>query len=213
MQNIIEYSIFGLSTWQVLFNGGYLTQQQNLQNACALRGEMTRLAGLCGKIQRFNRTLLPTNTQRIIALADIRKLTDDLSVAPQLIADDIAEAESRDFKSILCNRPDEEETGQPAYSIIKQKIDESGLAAEFQPVNGQDISDQDVDAFAAHIENLPKPVLAYCRSGTRCTVLWALSEAGKRPTEEIVAIAAAAGYGLDPLRPRIEDRAGRMSSS
>lgn len=143
-------------------------------------------------------------------MADIRKLTDNLSVAPQLTATDISEAESLEFKTVLCNRPDAEETGQPVYQEIEQAIKEKGLQAVFQPVNGGAITDEDIDQFAAHIANQPQPVLAYCRTGTRCTVLWALSEAGKRPIDEILAIAGAAGYALEPLRPRLEDRASKI---
>jgi len=142
-------------------------------------------------------------------MADIRKLTDDLSVAPQLTAEDITEADKQNFKTVLCNRPDEEEAGQPAYREIKQAIESHGLISEFQPVSGSAISDQDIDDFSAHLDTLPGPVLAYCRSGTRCTVLWALSEAGKRPTDDILAIAGSAGYALEPLRARIEERASR----
>ena len=142
-------------------------------------------------------------------MADIRKLTDNLSVAPQLSAADIADAQNLNYKSVLCNRPDEEEAGQPAYREIEQAIERHGLVSEFQPVNGSAISDQDVDDFSAHLKSLPGPVLAYCRSGTRCTVLWALSEAGKRPTNDILAIAGSAGYALEPLRERIEERASR----
>ena len=82
-----------------------------------------------------------------------------------------------------------------------------GLAVEFQPVNGSLISDQDVDDFAENLQNLPMPILAYCRTGTRCTVLWALSQAGHRSIDEILQIAAAAGYSLEALRPRLEERA------
>lgn len=140
-------------------------------------------------------------------MADIRKLTENLSVAPQLTAADIAGTDMQNFKTVLCNRPNEEEAGQPEYQEIKLAIEEHGLKAEFQPVNGSMISDQDVDEFAAHLDSLPQPVLAYCRTGTRCTVLWALSEAGKRPIDEILAIASTAGYALEALRPRLEDRA------
>lgn len=138
-------------------------------------------------------------------MADIRKLTDELSVAPQLVADDIAEI-SENFKSILCNRPDHEATDQPLYEEIKKHADAAGITIEFQPVNGRVISDDDIDDFEDNVASLPKPVLAYCRSGTRCTVLWALSEAGKQPSDEILKTAAGAGYSLDALKPRIAER-------
>lgn len=143
-------------------------------------------------------------------MADIRKLTDELSVAAQLTPADIAEAEHMMFQSIICNRPDLEESGQPPFREIQEKIVQSGLSSEFQPVDGGSISDKDIEIFSAHVENLPKPVLAYCRTGTRCTVLWALSEAGKRPTDEILETAARAGYALEPLRARIEHRAEQI---
>lgn len=139
-------------------------------------------------------------------MADIRKLTEQLSVAPQLLAGDLEAVKSQGFKSVLCNRPDHEEVTQPTYREVQNAIDEQGLISEFQPVNGSIISDEDVDTFSDHLESLSGPVLAYCRSGTRCTVLWALSEAGKRPIDEILAIAAKAGYSLDALRPRLMAR-------
>jgi sulfide:quinone oxidoreductase len=139
-------------------------------------------------------------------MADIRKLTDQLSVAPQLEPSDAEALKSAGFQSVLCNRPDYEADGQPAYRDVAGAIDALGIATEFQPVSNQVITDDDVDRFADHLEALAGPVLAYCRSGTRCTVLWALSEAGKRPIDEILAIAQGAGYSLDALRPRLEAR-------
>ena len=140
-------------------------------------------------------------------MADVRKLTDNIYVAPQLTAADVAEIDGMSFRSILCNRPDDEQEEQPAYEKIRQQADALGLAVEFQPVNGSLISDQDVDDFAENLQNLPMPILAYCRTGTRCTVLWALSQAGHRSIDEILQIAAAAGYSLEALRPRLEERA------
>ncbi len=139
-------------------------------------------------------------------MADIRKLTDNLSVAPQLTAADRQEIEAGKFASILCNRPDQEEENQPSYEEIKALADAAGLVIAFQPVNGSMISDGDVEEFEQHLESLPQPVLAYCRSGTRCSVLWALSQAGKQPVDDILKTTAEAGYALEALRPRIEDR-------
>lgn len=139
-------------------------------------------------------------------MVEIRKLTDDISVAPQLSPGDIAEV-SRQFKSILCNRPDHEGgADQPLYDEIAKLAEAAGLTVLYQPVNGSDIRDDDVDDFEDNVADLPKPVLAYCRSGTRCTILWALSEAGKQSADDIVKTAGVAGYQLDGLRPRIAER-------
>ncbi len=139
-------------------------------------------------------------------MADFRKLTETLSVAPQLLAGDADQLKMQGYRSVLCNRPDYEAVEQPTYKEIAGAIDALGITTEFQPVSNQAITDEDVDAFAAHVAQLEAPVLAYCRSGTRCTVLWALSEAGNRPIDEILNIASQAGYALDALRPRLEAR-------
>ena len=85
-------------------------------------------------------------------MADVRKLTDNIYVAPQLTAADVAEIDGMSFRSILCNRPDDEQEEQPAYEKIRQQADALGLAVEFQPVNGSLISDQDVDDFAENLQ-------------------------------------------------------------
>jgi len=139
-------------------------------------------------------------------MADIRKLTDNLSVAPQLVGADFEEISRLNFRSILCNRPDREEQGQPDYEELRKQAEAAGLTVKFQPVNGANISDDDVDDFEENITELPQPVLAYCRTGTRCTVLWALSEASKQPVDDILETASKAGYALDALKPRILDR-------
>lgn len=143
-------------------------------------------------------------------MADVRKLTDNIYVAPQLTAADVAELDGMEFKSILCNRPDFEQSDQPSYDSIRQQADALGMAIEFQPVNSNVITDDDIDDFVDNLQDLPMPILAYCRSGTRCTVLWALSQAGHRPIDEILQITAAAGYSLDALRPRLEERAAEQ---
>lgn len=136
-------------------------------------------------------------------MADIRKLTDDISVAPQLTPADVADISTK-FKSLLCNRPDNEGgADQPLFADIEELAVEAGMTVKYQPVSSKEIRDIDVDDFEDSIADLPKPVLAYCRSGTRCTVLWALSEAGKQPVDDILKTTANAGYSLDPLRSRI----------
>jgi len=139
-------------------------------------------------------------------MADIRKLTESLSVAPQLTANDLSDIKKMEFGSILCNRPDGEEEGQPAYEVIQEHAAAVGIPIEFQPVNGRVITDEDVQTFKQHIESMPQPVLAFCRTGTRCSVLWALSQAGDQATDEIISTAASAGYALDTLRERLDHR-------
>jgi len=132
-----------------------------------------------------------------------KKLTDDLSVsAQQLQPEEIAQVAALGFKSIIANRPDGEAAGQPSFSEIEREAKAHGLSARYVPIAGG-ATDADAAAFGAALAELPKPVLAYCRSGTRSTMLWALSEAGRLPVEDILSKAADAGYDMSGLANRI----------
>ncbi len=134
---------------------------------------------------------------------DIRKITDSFAVSPQLTPADVAEAAAAGFRAIICNRPDGEGADQPSFDEIRAEAEKHGLEAVHVPVQSGMVRDEDVTAFAAALERLPRPVLGYCRSGTRSATLWALSEAGKRPLPEILAATAAAGYDMSGVARRI----------
>ena len=97
-------------------------------------------------------------------MAEIRKLTDNVSVAPQLQPGDAAAVKEQGFRSVLCNRPDYEAGDQPTYRNVASAIDAQGIVTEFQPVSNREITDDDVDNFADHLNDLDGPVLAYCLS-------------------------------------------------
>ncbi|WP_033070015.1 TIGR01244 family sulfur transferase [Thalassospira australica] len=136
----------------------------------------------------------------------MKRLSDDITVSPQLPLDAIDEIANAGFKTIICNRPDDEDPGQPSFSEISVKAEAAGMKAIFQPVASGNVSDADADAFAANLAGAPKPVFAYCRSGTRCTILWSLANAGQMPVQDIIKAAADAGYDMAPLLPRIAAR-------
>ena len=131
-------------------------------------------------------------------------LDDDLAVLPQIDPTDVAKLAEMGFKTIISNRPDNEEPGQPSTASVEQAAESAGLSFRSQPVVSGAITFNDVAEFQDNLAQVEKPVLAYCRSGTRCTMLWALSSAGHIPTEAIMASAEAAGYNLDGLRRQIE---------
>ncbi len=106
----------------------------------------------------------------------VTEITPDYSVAPQLGVEDVAGIAAMGFRSVLCNRPDGEEPGQPAEAEIRAEAERLGLAFAFVPVVSGAIDEGDVEDFRAAIEALPAPILAYCRSGTRCRNLWFLSQ-------------------------------------
>ena len=135
---------------------------------------------------------------------DIKKIDDDISVSGQVNASDVAAIAEAGFKSILCNRPDGEGLLQPAYDEIEGAAKEAGLEFIYQPVSSKGIQDENISDFATNYDTLPKPVLAFCRTGTRCTVLWSLTQAGKRDVPEILSMTAAAGYDMSAIVDRLK---------
>jgi sulfide:quinone oxidoreductase len=134
---------------------------------------------------------------------DIRKITDELSVAPQIQAAEVPAIAAAGFRAVICNRPDGESSDQPSGSEIETAVNANGLVWRSQPVPSGGVTLADGEAFGALLAELPKPVLAYCRSGTRCAALWSLSQAGKRPLAEIVSRTNAAGYDVVALMERM----------
>lgn len=131
-------------------------------------------------------------------------LTADLSVAPQLTLGDIEEAARLGFRTIIDNRPDDEEAGQPKAEALAAHARRLGLEFVHQPVEPGQIGDAEVEAFSETILGCAKPVLAFCRTGTRSATLWALSRKGQQPAADIVSTAKAAGYDLSTLLPKLE---------
>ncbi|MEO8780269.1 MAG: TIGR01244 family sulfur transferase [Rhodanobacter sp.] len=131
----------------------------------------------------------------------IHPLTEQLSVAPQIHAADVATLAARGFRSVVNNRPDDEEPGQPANSELEQAAQQAGLGWRHIPVISGQFTQEQVRSFAAAMRELPGPVLAFCRSGTRCSVLWALQAEGS--VDDILGTTRAAGYDLAMLRPSL----------
>jgi len=136
----------------------------------------------------------------------VNKINDRLSVATQLNARELQALKEQGFKTIINNRPDDEETGQPRSATLSEDAKQLGLAYFELPVTGANITDAHVEQFDNIVENQNGPVLAFCRSGTRCATLWALSEADNATTDSILKQAQQAGYDLSALKPRIEQR-------
>jgi len=134
---------------------------------------------------------------------DIKPLTDRLSVSPQLAASDIAALADLGYRSIICNRPDGEGADQPAFAEIQAAATAAGMQARYLPVISGRADDATAAAFGGLLRELPGPVVAYCRTGTRSTSLWALSEAPSRSVVDILRIGRAAGYELGGLARRL----------
>ena len=123
----------------------------------------------------------------------LRRLTNELAVAGQVNPSDIPGLAAKGIRAIICNRPDGEAPDQPSYAEMEKAAAANGIKIAYQPVVMTAISDADAEAFGKLLDELPQPVLIYCRSGMRSATLWALSQAGTLPVEEIVRVTV-----LDP---------------
>ena len=132
-----------------------------------------------------------------------KPLSDAVAVSPQVTAEDVREAASLGYETIVCNRPDGEAPGQPAAAEIEAAAQAAGLSFLHRPFVGAGMTDADVDAMAAAMA-APGKVLAYCRSGTRSAGLWAMAATrGGLLADDALAAARAAGYDLSGLRARL----------
>ncbi len=134
---------------------------------------------------------------------DIKRLTRELSVSPQIAVADVPAIAEAGFRAIVCNRPDGEGADQPTVVEIEAAAKPLGLQVRYIPVNTGMVTDEAAAFFDAAMHELPKPVLAYCRSGTRSVTLWSLSQGAKRPLPEILETAKAAGYDMGGVVRRI----------
>ncbi len=128
---------------------------------------------------------------------EIKQLTPNLSVAPQVTAADIGDIAAQGFKTILCNRPDGEAENQPDFASLQAAAQACDVELIYQPVSPKTVTKENVVDFSNIVESARGPVLAYCRTGTRCTILWGLGESAKgTPIQEIIATATKAGYDI-----------------
>ncbi len=139
-------------------------------------------------------------------MTEFKTLTDTLSVAAQITPDDLAAARQAGFRTVINNRPDGESDDQPGSTELAHLAEQLGLHYHHQPVISGQITDANIEEFGRLYDAAEKPVLAFCRTGTRCTFLWALSQAATQPLEALASRAADAGYDLSGLMPRLQQR-------
>lgn len=143
---------------------------------------------------------------------DIRRITPDYAVAPQLEPRDMAALAKSGVTTVINNRPDHEIPPPIQSATMRQAAEAAGLAFVEVPADSRTMSMDTVAAHDAAIGASGGPVVAYCASGTRSTILWALAQAGRMETDAIIAAAAAAGYQIEQFRPQIEVAAAQRKA-
>lgn len=107
---------------------------------------------------------------------NVMPLTDEFAVTAQISVDDVSAIADAGYKTIICNRPDYESADQPVFADIKAAAEAAGIAVAYIPVVGMPSPNQ-VEEMADALRTLPQPVLAYCRSGNRSSIIFNAAQA------------------------------------
>ncbi len=140
---------------------------------------------------------------------DIRPLSPEFAVSPQIAVEDIPAIAAAGYTTIICNRPDSEVPPSHQAAAIGDAATAAGLKFVIIPVTHHGLNLEMIDSSKAAIDASEGPVLAYCASGTRSSIVWSLSQAKDMPADAIIAATAAAGYDLGGMRGQIESLANR----
>ncbi|MCR9221588.1 MAG: bifunctional protein tyrosine phosphatase family protein/NAD(P)/FAD-dependent oxidoreductase [Alphaproteobacteria bacterium] len=137
---------------------------------------------------------------------EVKQVTEEIAVSPQIAPADVAALAEAGFKTIICNRPDGEGADQPLFHEIEEAAGKAGLQAHYLPVETGKVTDASAAEFGKLFAAAPKPILAYCRSGTRSVTLWSLSQAESRALPDILTKAKGAGYDMAGVARRIANK-------
>ena len=135
---------------------------------------------------------------------DIRPITPAYAVSPQIAPEDLPAIKAAGFTTVICNRPDAEVPPDLSAAAIRAAVEAAGLTFIENPVTHQTLNMDMVAAQMAAAHAAPGPVLAYCASGTRSSIVWSLGQAAAMPSDAILQATAKAGYDLSQLRPRLD---------
>ena len=132
-----------------------------------------------------------------------KQITPALAVSPQITEQDIELAAASGIKTIISNRPDGEEPRQPDAATIEAVAARHGINFVHIPVVVGSISDADVAKMDAALTNMDRPTLAFCRSGGRAAMMWALTQSGRIEPSVLLKTAEAAGFNIASIAPRL----------
>lgn len=138
---------------------------------------------------------------------DLRKITDDFSVSPQITPEDVPAIADAGFRAVLCNRPDGEEFGQTPYDAVAEAARAAGLEVRCVPFSSGQLTQDVIEEFQTALAEMPRPVLAYCRTGTRCTMIWSLVNYDDLGADEVLRATSRAGYDMSGLVAQLDRRA------
>ena len=139
---------------------------------------------------------------------DIRQLTTTYAVSPQITPEDLPAIAAAGFTTVINNRPCSEIPQDLQNEAMKVAAEAAGLEFVTLPVTHATLNMETITAQNKACDAASGPVLAYCASGTRCTIVWAFGQAGQLETDAIVQTAAENGYDLSQMRAQLDAIAG-----
>lgn len=140
-------------------------------------------------------------------LMDIRQITPAYAVSPQIEPTDMSSIAAAGFTTVICNRPDAEVPATHYAAVMAEAAKSAGLQFVTIPVTHAGLNHDIVAAQRAALDTSVGPVLAYCASGTRSSIVWSLGQAGDMPSDDIIAATAKCGYDLRGLQSQIDSLA------
>ncbi|MGR3616351.1 MAG: TIGR01244 family sulfur transferase [Paracoccaceae bacterium] len=135
---------------------------------------------------------------------EARSITPRYFVSPQISVEDVPAIAAAGFTTVLCNRPDCEVPSSHQAAAIQEAVEAAGLTFHVLELTHQTMTPENIALQRSLAENCEGPVLAYCASGTRCSVVWALGHVCDAGVEGVLEQTRQAGYQLDGLRPQLE---------
>ncbi|WP_170678331.1 TIGR01244 family sulfur transferase [Ruegeria conchae] len=135
---------------------------------------------------------------------EIRPITPRYAVSPQITVEDVPAIAEAGFVKVICNRPNAEVPEIMQSDAIGDAVRAAGLEYEVLELTHQTMTPENVARQRDMAESCSGPVLAYCASGTRCSVVWALGQCDQMSTDEILTATTNAGYQLEQLRPTLD---------
>ncbi|WP_045389842.1 TIGR01244 family sulfur transferase [Falsirhodobacter sp. alg1] len=135
---------------------------------------------------------------------DIRPITPDYAVSPQIDLEDLAALREAGYTTVIDNRPDAEIPPHLHTDPMQAAAEAAGLKFVVNPVIGGALTLENVETQRNAIEQSTGPVLAYCASGNRSSIVWALANAETIPVDDLIGLPARHGYDLNHIRPMIQ---------
>jgi len=134
---------------------------------------------------------------------EIRPITPRYAVSPQITVEDVPAIAAAGFVKVICNRPNVEVPIDMQSDAIGEAVRAAGMEYEILELTHQTMTPENVARQRDLAESCSGPVLAYCASGTRCSVIWALGQCDQMSTDDILKATTKAGYMLENLRPTL----------